>query len=136
MLKHSEYKLRCKIEIWIPETSLIPQHYYEWKELNRSKSGVYLITNKVNGNQYIGQSRDLETRWKHHCTDLMKGTHKSSLMQQDFELTMVHADILENKINCIFEFTVLAYCRPSELTFIENIMINALHPVYNTKVKK
>ena len=28
--------------------------------------GIYLITNKVNGKKYVGQSIDIEERWKDH----------------------------------------------------------------------
>jgi group I intron endonuclease len=28
--------------------------------------GIYLITNKINGHTYIGQSKDIEKRWKDH----------------------------------------------------------------------
>lgn len=27
-------------------------------------TGIYLITNKVNGKKYVGQSIDIEERWK------------------------------------------------------------------------
>jgi len=30
------------------------------------KSGIYKITNKINGNSYIGQSTDIKRRWKEH----------------------------------------------------------------------
>ena len=29
--------------------------------------GIYKITNKLNGKVYIGQSIDIDTRWRHHC---------------------------------------------------------------------
>ncbi len=28
--------------------------------------GIYKITNKINGKCYIGQSNDIERRWKEH----------------------------------------------------------------------
>ena len=31
------------------------------------RSGIYLITNNINGKQYIGQSIDIDTRWRQHC---------------------------------------------------------------------
>lgn len=33
---------------------------------------------------YIGQSRNIDTRWKHHLHYLRKGTHNNSHMQKDF----------------------------------------------------
>lgn len=29
--------------------------------------GIYKITNKINGRVYVGQSNDIERRWKEHC---------------------------------------------------------------------
>ena len=29
-------------------------------------AGIYVITNRVNGKQYVGQSKDVETRWRDH----------------------------------------------------------------------
>lgn len=29
--------------------------------------GIYKITNKINGKVYIGQSIDIDTRWRQHC---------------------------------------------------------------------
>ena len=29
--------------------------------------GIYKITNKLNGKVYIGQSIDIDTRWRQHC---------------------------------------------------------------------
>jgi group I intron endonuclease len=36
--------------------------------------GIYKITNKLNKKCYIGQSKDIKTRWKHHCWDAAKGS--------------------------------------------------------------
>lgn len=33
---------------------------------NMKKSGIYLITNNINGKQYVGQSIDIDTRWRQH----------------------------------------------------------------------
>lgn len=34
--------------------------------------GVYKITNKVNGKIYIGSSKDIYKRWKHHAYMILK----------------------------------------------------------------
>lgn len=36
-------------------------------------SGIYVITNAVNGKQYIGRSVDIRARWHMHKSDLRKG---------------------------------------------------------------
>jgi len=33
-------------------------------------AGIYCITNKINGKQYIGSSIDLNARWKKHLSSL------------------------------------------------------------------
>lgn len=40
--------------------------------MNMSKTGIYLITNKLNGKKYVGQSVDIEKRWKQHMIDSKK----------------------------------------------------------------
>ena len=43
--------------------------------------GVYKITNKVNGKIYIGSSKDIYKRWKHHVCRLNSGKHVNSYLQ-------------------------------------------------------
>lgn len=43
--------------------------------------GVYKITNKVNGKIYIGSSKDIYKRWKHHVYRLNSGKHVNSYLQ-------------------------------------------------------
>ena len=138
MLKHSKYYIQGKLNI-IKDSGPTADDQIQSVELyerNPCKSGIYLITNKDNGKKYIGQSRNMEIRKQHHWSDLMKENHKSSLMQQDFEESL-HFDLVTIlDVENLFEFEVLMYCRPSELTFYENILINALHPEYNRKKVK
>ena len=41
--------------------------------------GIYKIENKVNGKIYIGQSVNIENRWKQHMRELNKSSHKKHL---------------------------------------------------------
>ena len=49
------------------------------------KSGIYKITNKVNGKYYVGSSKNIRGlsygRWKTHISKLNKGTHPNSYFQ-------------------------------------------------------
>ena len=48
-------------------------------------SGIYIITNKVNGKIYIGESLDIYRRWhKEHIPQLRKGCHYNTSLQEDF----------------------------------------------------
>jgi group I intron endonuclease len=47
-------------------------------------SGIYVITNKVTGDVYVGQSVDLMRRWGGHFRQLTKGTHQNKRLQDDF----------------------------------------------------
>lgn len=103
------------------------------------KSGVYEIRNKDNGRIYIGQSRNIVSRIDRHKRDLIQGNHKSKLLQSDFNtihnkrvLDLICTSSLETIMD-VFEFSVIHYCPPSQLTFWENLLIKAIKPEYNTK---
>jgi hypothetical protein len=104
--------------------------------LKQSKSGVYEILNKFNGKRYIGMARNLDSRKKHHWWDLNNKCHKSKEMQEDFDLWNCTELVPDINPEQLFEFNVVVYCYPSELTFWEKILIDNLHPEYNTKKKK
>lgn len=105
------------------------------KGLKQSKSGVYCLRNKLNGRLYIGMARNLENRKQRHFRDLSKGIHHSELLIEDYiSAGFEHREALNPEQ--IYEFEVIIYCRPSELTFYENILITNLNPYYNTHKKK
>lgn len=43
--------------------------------------GLYIITNKINGNMYVGSSGNIENRWYNHKSNLNKGNHHNSHLQ-------------------------------------------------------
>ncbi len=61
------------------------------------RSGIYVITNTINGKQYVGQSIDIDKRIKQHFRDLKAG-RDSSHMQRAYNLygkEAFAADIIE-----------------------------------------
>jgi group I intron endonuclease len=47
-------------------------------------SGIYKITNKVNGKFYIGSSKNIKERWKQHRSDLKSGSHSNPHLQNSY----------------------------------------------------
>ena len=47
--------------------------------------GIYAIRNTKNGKMYIGESIDIEQRWKVHQEDLDNGTHHSYKLQNEWD---------------------------------------------------
>lgn len=48
------------------------------------KSGIYAITNNVNGRIYIGQSKNIPKRWNNHTSTLNRGVGDNVLLQNDW----------------------------------------------------
>jgi group I intron endonuclease len=51
-----------------------------------SKSGIYQITNLVNGKFYLGSAVDIKKRWVNHRWELNKGIHANSHLQAAWNL--------------------------------------------------
>ena len=51
---------------------------------NLYKSGIYKITNKLNGRIYIGSSKLFKVRWKQHSKALLNNKHSNKFLQRDF----------------------------------------------------
>lgn len=84
-------------------------------------SGVYAITNTINGHRYIGSAVNVANRWGHHRPALRQGRHHSSHLQRAW-----------NKYGeSAFRFTVLEECEPEELIAAEQSWLDAFLPEYN-----
>lgn len=77
--------------------------------------GIYLITNKLNGKQYVGQSNNIERRIKEHC---YPGRAKNGYPID----VAIRVDGKEN-----FDFEVLEECSLDELNEKETYWIQKLH---------
>lgn len=111
----------------------------ELKPLSQSKSGVYCLRNKLNGRLYIGMASNLERRKWRHWNDLIMGKHINKLLLQDYMSSPFTRPLdigLKSEVDELFEFEVIIYCYPSQLTFWEGLLIDNLKPYYNVKKKK
>lgn len=86
--------------------------------MKQKKSGIYCIENIVNCKKYIGQSIDIEERWKKHVSELKHGRHYNDYLQNSWY------KYGENN----FKFYILEYCNIDILDDREIYWIN----FYNT----
>ena len=86
-------------------------------------TGIYCIRNTVSGDEhdcYVGQSANIERRWRAHCDTLRRGVN-SKYLQRAW-----------NKYGAgAFEWTILALCEPDELTRLEQYFTDLLNPNYS-----
>lgn len=82
------------------------------------KSGIYCIENIMNHKKYIGQSIDVEERWRKHVSELKHGYHHNDYLQKSWN------KYGENN----FKFYILEYCSVNILYNREIYWIN----FYNT----
>jgi len=64
-------------------------------EGNSLKSGIYKITNKLNGRIYIGSTKEFKIRWKQHSSSLRKQKHSNKFLQADFNKSGEEAFVFE-----------------------------------------
>jgi len=90
----------------------------------KNQSGVYVITNTVNGKRYVGQAVDLHVRWLHHRSRLRRGNHHSQYLQSSWNKYGPEAFTFE-----VLEF--LDRCKDS-LYEREVFWVNLIKPEYNS----
>jgi group I intron endonuclease len=85
-------------------------------------SGIYQIKNKINGNFYIGSSKNIYNRKSCHLAQLRENRHHSKYLQRSY-----------NKYGGEnFEFTILLVCENFELLRYEQFFLDNYHPKYNS----
>lgn len=85
--------------------------------------GIYMIQNKVNGKVYVGQSVNIEERWRNHKCLLKGNYHENTHLQRSWN------KYGEDK----FEFTIICECDESQLNTMEIDYISKLR-TYDDKV--
>lgn len=83
--------------------------------------GIYLITNKLNGKSYVGQSIDIKTRWSSHKS-------RSQSFTEHHDNMIIHAAMQKYGIEN-FSFEVLEECSPQQLDEREKYWIAKLNTI-------
>ena len=68
------------------------EYKYEGHSL---KSGIYKITNNLNGRIYVGSAKEFKERWQSHAYSLRKQKHSNRFLQADFNKCGEEAFIFE-----------------------------------------
>jgi group I intron endonuclease len=68
-------------------------------------TGVYVVTNSLNGKRYVGSSSRLEERWGEHEYELRRGIHHNPYLQNSWNLNGPSA----------FTFKIVEICKPLAL---------------------
>jgi group I intron endonuclease len=88
---------------------------------NKGKSGIYMLTNKLTKDLYIGQSINISNRFKNYL-------NLSYLKSKD-SLKISRALLKYGYSN--FSLTILEYCDKSDLLVREQYFFDKLNPQYN-----
>ena len=85
-------------------------------------TGIYKIQNKENNKVYIGQAKNIESRWRAHIRMLESNTHHSKKLQNDFN---------EMGGISVLSFSVVELCNEEVLTDKEKQYIQEYDAVKN-----
>ncbi len=88
---------------------------------NKGKSGIYMLTNKLTNDIYIGQSNDISKRFKNYF----------NLSYIKSKSTFIITRTLIKYGYSNFSVTILEYCDKSDLLIKEQYYFDKLNPEYN-----
>lgn len=89
--------------------------------MNNKISAVYKITNKITGECYVGSSKDVYRRWRHHTWETTWKERPNNRLYQDMAKYGIEQ----------FEFQLIIEAEPANLKLLEQEYIEQLHPTYN-----
>lgn len=97
------------------------------------QTGIYKITNINNGKFYIGQSRDISSRWKAHTLSLNKDSNES-VIRMAFAKYNLREQISKVGVYGDFQFEIVELCSEEVLIERERFYIETLKPQYNVQL--
>ena len=93
------------------------------KELKRC--GIYMIINLINGNRYIGSSKNIQQRLQTHRSNLRNNHHCN-----------IHLQNAWNKYGeAKFDYSILEFCEENIRINREQYYVNTLKPEYNISIE-
>lgn len=96
-------------------------------------AGIYKITNLSNSKFYIGQSRDIFSRWKAHTISL-HDTSNESVIRMAFAKNNLRDQVSKPGIYGNFNFEIVEICPEENLLERERHYIQELKPHYNVQL--
>lgn len=97
------------------------------------KTGIYKISNLSNGKSYIGQSRDISTRWKAHTLALQNDSNES-VVRMAFAKYKLRNQVSKPGVYGNFKFEIIELCLEEELLEREKYYIETIKPQYNVQL--
>ena len=90
----------------------------------KNKMGIYVVTNMINGKQYVGQSRNILHRWYDHRSKSVNPRRKDEIN------SLFYRAIREYGIDN-FKISILEECKEEELNEKESYWITKLDTFYD-----
>ena len=97
------------------------------------QTGIYKITNMSNGKFYIGQSRDIVSRWKAHTLSLDDHSNES-VIRMSFAKYKLREQVSKAGLYGNFLFEIVELCSEEHLIERECFYIETLKPEYNVQL--
>jgi hypothetical protein len=97
------------------------------------QTGIYKIANLINGKFYIGQSRDIFTRWKAHTRALCDNS-RESVIRMAFAKYHLREQVSREGVFGNFSFEIIEICAEEKLIERETHYIQTLQPAYNVQL--
>lgn len=97
------------------------------------QTGIYRITNLSNGKFYIGQSRDIVSRWKEHTLSIHDDSNES-VIRMSFAKYKLREQVSKAGHFGHFLFEIIELCSEDALVERERYYIETLRPEYNVQL--